>query len=66
MANISPVEVQETLSGVDYPADKQQLMDMARDNGADQEVLDALEGIPDQEYGSPTDVTSALSDSGQV
>ena len=62
MANVSPVEVQEALSGVDYPADKQVLIDKARDNGASDDVLDALDGIPDQEYGNPTDVTSALSE----
>lgn len=66
MANVSPAETQEALAGVDYPADKQQLIDIARDNSASDEVLRALEGMPDQEYGSPTDVTSALSDSGQV
>jgi len=56
----NPVEVQACLRGVDYPASKQQLLTHAKQQGADAEVLIALEQVGDQQFGSPTEVTEAL------
>jgi hypothetical protein len=33
----------------------------AEEKGADNEILEALRGIPDKEYDSPTDVSKAVS-----
>lgn len=54
------VDVQKYLSGADYPATKQDLLDAAGDNDAPQEVMDALDGIPEKEYASPADVSKEL------
>jgi hypothetical protein len=43
-----------------YPATKEQLVEHARSNKADQDVLDALQGIPDQEYDGPNEVSKAV------
>ena len=56
----SPIEIQKHLSGVDYPASKATIVQAAEDQGADDQVLDALGAIPDREYDSPTAVSSAV------
>ncbi|MFL9912169.1 DUF2795 domain-containing protein [Paraburkholderia fungorum] len=54
------IDVQKALKGMSYPADKNSLIETARSNGADDEVLDALAGLPDQQYGSPADVSKGV------
>lgn len=53
----NPVQVQKFLGGLDYPAGKQQIVDKARKEGADQNVLEELEHLPDREYDSPVAVS---------
>jgi hypothetical protein len=60
MAQAEFIKVQKFLSGVHYPASKQQLMDHAREKKADKDALDALQQIPDREYGGPNDVSKAV------
>ncbi|WP_432497317.1 DUF2795 domain-containing protein [Kineococcus auxinigenes] len=62
MANVSPIDVQKALHGVDYPASKEALVRAAQDNGASQEVRDALGGIADREYEGPTGVSAEIFD----
>jgi len=62
MAN--PIDVQSYLGGVTYPCDKQELIRYAKEKGADKRVINALNSLPDQEYGSPIDVSSELNESG--
>ena len=38
-------EVQKALKGADYPMNGQQLADLAKSNGADEELVDALRGV---------------------
>lgn len=59
----NPIQIQKFLGGVDYPASRETLLSNAKDSGADSNVIQALEAIPDQEYDSPTAVSSAVSDS---
>ncbi|GAB3546100.1 hypothetical protein GCM10027404_05800 [Arthrobacter tumbae] len=58
----SPIDIQKALGGVSYPARKDDLVNNAETSGADGAVLDALRGIPDQEYESPADVSKAVSE----
>jgi len=51
------VDIQKYLAGVDYPATKQDLIDIASDNSAPQEVIEVLSGIDEKEYDSVTDVS---------
>lgn len=60
----NPIQVQKFLGGVDYPATRDALLAKAKDSGADDDIMRALEGIPDKEYDSPTAVSSAVSDAG--
>ncbi|MER6947722.1 DUF2795 domain-containing protein [Nonomuraea sp. NPDC005983] len=58
---VNPIELQKHLSGVDYPAKREDLVRAARAKGADQEMLQALQAIPDREYDGPSAVSQALS-----
>jgi hypothetical protein len=54
------VEVQKSLKGASYPADKSSLRETAESNGADDDVLQALDALPEKEYGSPAEVSKAI------
>jgi hypothetical protein len=56
----SVIDVQKFLKGMDYPASKDELMTMAKQNKANDDVLDALDMLPEMDYESPADVTSEL------
>ncbi|WP_169978969.1 MULTISPECIES: DUF2795 domain-containing protein [unclassified Microbispora] len=60
----NPIQLQKHLKGVDYPAGKSDLIRTARDHGADDNVIDALERIPDRQYDGPNAVSKAVSDAG--
>lgn len=62
MANPNPIEIQKYLSGIDYPASKDDIVATAEREGATGDALDALKNIPDGEYDAPTAVSSAVSD----
>jgi hypothetical protein len=53
----NPVQVQKFLGGLDYPAAKEDILQKAKQEGADQNVLEVLEKIPDQDYASPVAVS---------
>jgi hypothetical protein len=56
----SPSNVQSYLSGVSYPANKDDLLAAAKRNGASNDVLDILRGFEDSaEFGGPQDVMKA-------
>ena len=42
-------EVQKALSGANYPMDGPQLAELARSNGAEGELVDALQGLREVE-----------------
>jgi len=52
----SPANVTTYLKGIDYPAQKEDLVQHAEKNGAEPEVLEVLKGMPEQEYGNMADV----------
>jgi hypothetical protein len=54
----TPTEAQKVLKGVDYPADGDELAEHARENGADDELVDALRGV--DEADGPTGVMTQL------
>lgn len=54
------IEVQKYLGGVDYPANKDELVRSAEESGAGGEVLDWLRSLPDRDYESPTEVSEAV------
>jgi hypothetical protein len=57
---VSPIDIQKALSGMDYPARKEDIVRHAEQNGADAEVVEALKKIEDREYEGPSGVSSAV------
>lgn len=62
MAVVNPVQVQKFLKGVDYPASKQDLIEHAKQQGADENVCSTLEQMADEQYETPADVSKAIGD----
>jgi hypothetical protein len=60
MALTEFTEVQKALGSISYPATKDQLIERARGNNADTDVLAVLEGIPDREYDGPNEISKAV------
>jgi hypothetical protein len=60
MALADFIKVQKFLGGIHYPATKQQLVDQALGNQADDEALSALTGMPEREYSGPDEVSRAI------
>ena len=57
---VSAAELQASLKGADYPADRGDLIECARSNEATEPVLNFLERIPDKKYNTPIDVSQEL------
>ncbi len=57
---VNPVEVEKFLSGVDYPASKEELIRKAQDEGADENVIKTLKALQQEEFNSPKDVSEAI------
>jgi len=53
-------DLEKFLSGLNFPAEKQDLITTARDNGAPDSVIGALDRIPDRSYRSTDDVMKAF------
>ena len=60
MAHVSPVEVEKSLKGIDYPAKKDDLIKHAKQQGASQDVLETLKELPEENFKSPIDVSKAI------
>ncbi len=56
----APPEVADVLRAAEFPLMKEDLLDIARGQGAEAPVMSALEALPDREFGSPDEVVSAL------
>ncbi len=60
MAELSPIDVQKALKGMDYPTDKKKLVDCARKNKADDKVVSRLDGLKTEHFDGPNEVTKAV------
>lgn len=54
--------VQKYLRGAEYPATKEDLIDHARYQGADEEIISLLEDMTEDEFANPAEVNRALED----
>lgn len=59
----SPANIAHSLKGIDFPAKKQDLVEHARKNKAEDAVLQVLKQMPEQEYHTMADVMKGV---GQV
>jgi Protein of unknown function (DUF2795) len=56
------IKVYRFLRGIRYPATKQQLVDQARSNQADEEALSSLREMPEGEYGGLDEVSRVIAE----
>ena len=61
---MDPIKLQKALKGVSYPADRSTLLETARSNGADDDVVRQLEGVREGRYESPAKVNAAVKEAG--
>lgn len=59
MAEANPIQMQKYLKGMKYPADKQALVDHAKEQGADENVLNVLQQLKEDRFETPADVSKA-------
>jgi hypothetical protein len=60
MAKPNPVDLQRALASADYPATGEDLARLARDNGADSALVDALSAHAGDEFDGPNKVSRAV------
>ncbi|GAB2993353.1 DUF2795 domain-containing protein [Amycolatopsis acidiphila] len=53
----NPIQMQKFLSGVDYPCSRDGLVEHAKSQGADENVLEHLKQMPDRTYDGPNAVS---------
>lgn len=56
----SPIDVQKSLKGLDFPASKEDILAKAQEGGASEDILAELEQIPEREYQTPADISKEL------
>jgi hypothetical protein len=56
----APVQAQKFLGGLDYPVRKQQIIEKAKANGAERQIIAMLERLPDREYEGPAGISREL------
>ena len=59
----SPANITHHLKGADFPASRADLEKCAKDNNAEEEVMEVIRALPDERYESMADVTKGV---GQV
>lgn len=56
----SPSNILHHLKGVDFPSDKSGLVEQARKNNADQDILNIINQLPEGEYHTMADVLKGV------
>ncbi|HML04642.1 MAG TPA: DUF2795 domain-containing protein [Methanobacterium sp.] len=52
-------EIEKSLKGINFPANKQELLQQAKKNNASGNVVRAIQNLPENKFNSPTDVAKA-------
>jgi hypothetical protein len=52
--------IESAVNGVSYPAHPPTLIESAKRNGADRDVVEALHGLPDEAFGSFPEVAASI------
>ncbi|MFE9773298.1 DUF2795 domain-containing protein [Streptomyces sp. NPDC005931] len=60
MADISPIDLQKALKGAEYPSSRDDLVSLARNNGADDTLVDKLSNTGTDRFDGPNDVQKAV------
>lgn len=56
---VSPIAIAKAIKGIDFPASKDDLVQHAKQNKADKEVMEILENLPEDDFETVADVEKA-------
>jgi hypothetical protein len=62
MLNVTPVQLEQNLGILNYPASKQDLIKNAEEHGADERILRALKKVPPKQYETIAAVSETLNE----
>ncbi len=62
MAEMRSADVERFVRDANYPANKRELVEYARRQNAPDDVVRALDDLPDQRFNSPTEVSRSMSE----
>lgn len=62
MPAVSLFEIEKYITGIEYPAPKEGLVEVARENGASDDVIGVLQRLPADMIDSPEDLISLFGD----
>ncbi|CAL9634728.1 DUF2795 domain-containing protein [Streptomyces pilosus] len=62
MAELNPIELQKALKGADYPASRDDLVELAKNNGADSSLVQKLTQSGSERFDGPNEVQKAVFD----
>jgi len=57
---VNPIQLQKYLKGVNYPARQKDIIEAARRNKADENILETLDQLPDREYKNPAEISKEI------
>jgi hypothetical protein len=57
----NPGDVEKALSGVNYPTTREKLVEQARKNHANTDIIDLVDRLPDHNFDSPAAVEKEIS-----
>ncbi len=57
---VNPIQLQKYLKGISYPARQSDIVEAARRNKADQNILETLDQLPDREYKNPAEISKEI------
>lgn len=60
VASTTPRQLQQCLNDVDFPANKQDLLDAAHRNGCDEDTIRAMRAIAPETYANSDQVTASV------
>ncbi|MCF6525642.1 DUF2795 domain-containing protein [Streptomyces sp. JJ36] len=60
MAETNPIDLQRALKGASYPTDREHLTELARKNGADDQLVDRISHLEEKEFSGPDKVEQAV------
>lgn len=57
---VNPIQLQKYLKGINYPARLKDIVEAARHNNADQNIIETLDQLPDREYKNPAEISKEI------
>jgi hypothetical protein len=56
----SPIAIEKYIKGTDFPADKNQLLQQAKNNKAPEDIINTLNKMEEKEYRTPIDISKEV------